>query len=402
MIIVTPQKATRKLTKTHNKRLILKTIYQQGPISRASVARITGLTRPTVSNTVVELIEEGLVIEVGQGPSEGGKPPILLSVLDDSRHLIAVDLLFGGSSLRGAVTDLRGRVVHRLSSPWRRRDGMLPLEPAFDLIDRLIALASRPLLGISIGTPGLMDPQRGLVREAVNLNWQDFPLRDLLAERYNLPVYVANSSQMAALGEYTFGPGGDSSNLIVLKVGWGIGVGIVLNGQLHYGDGSGAGEIGHVVVVENGKRCRCGLYGCLETVASSQAIIERAKMIASGDPGSRLHHFMDGADSLNIDIVLRAFEAGDEALHQAIAEVGYYLGIVTANLIGTLNVQRILITGNMTRFGQPLLESIRQEMKRRALPALVKETQVEMCSLGEDIIIQGAAALLLNHELGLV
>lgn len=402
MAVATIQKATRIQTKTHNKRLILKVIYAQGSISRASIARITRLTRPTVSSTVAELIEEGLVAEIGQGPSEGGKPPILLSVVDDSRQLIGIDLLVAGSEILGAVMDLRGRVKHRLRLPWSKRNGGIPLDPAYELIDGLVNLASSPLLGIGIGTPGLMDPQRGMIREAVNLNWHDLPLRDLLQSRYQLPVYVANSSQTAALGAYTFGYKQRVPNLIVVKVGWGIGLGIVLNGQIYRGDGAGAGEIGHVVVEKNGKPCLCGLRGCLETVASSQAIIERARLIARDDPRSRLHQFAGNPEAVGLDAVLRAFEAGDEAVRQVINNVGCYLGIVMANLIGVLNIQRILITGNVARFGEPLLEAIRQEMKSRVLPKLSNETRLEVSSLGDDMIIQGAAALLLSHELGLV
>ena len=401
-MLFAPQKATRTQTKTHNKRLILKTIYDQGPISRASVARITHLTRPTVSSTVAELIGEGLVGEVGQGPSEGGKPPILLNVVDDSRHLIGVDLWVAGSEMRGGIIDLRGKIIHRFKLPWQKQNGKVTLDSAYQLIDGLINMSTSPLLGIGVGTPGLMDPQRGMVRTAVNLDWHNLPVRDLLEARYNLPVYVANSSQTAALGEYTFGPNQGNPNLIVIKVGWGIGVGIVVNGQLHYGDGSGAGEIGHVVVEENGDLCLCGLRGCLKTVASSTAIIERARQIAQNNPQSKLHDFAATPEDIKFDTVLKAFEAGDEQLRILIEEIGYYLGIVVANLIGILNIQRILITGNVARFGETLLASIRQEMERRALPVLAKSTQVQACSLGDDIIIQGAAALLLSNELGLV
>jgi len=393
------KKATRQQTKAHNSRLILKTIYDEGEVSRADIARVTGLTRTTVSDAVAELIEGGLVAEVGLGPSAGGKPPILLSVVDNARYLIGVDL--AESEFRGAVINLRGEIKHRLSLPIHDCDGDAALALVYELVDELVAIADSPILGVGIGTPGLMDARRGVVRNAVNLDWHDLPLGDLLEERYELPVYIANDSQVAALAECTFGDSKDVSNVVLIKVGRGTGGGIVLNRQLYYGDGFGAGEIGHVTVVEDGELCRCGHYGCLETVTSSQAIVKRAQTIAENDPHSTLHQFATTPEEINTDVVLQAFEAGDEVLQSVIAEVGYYLGVAVANLVGALNVQGIVIAGSVAHFGQALLEPIVQEVRRRSLAALADETRIEITSLGPDIVILGAAALLLTQELGL-
>ena len=393
------KKATRQQTKAHNTRLILKTIYNEGEVSRADIARLTGLTRTTVSDAVAELIKDGLVAEVGLGPSAGGKPPTLLSVVDDSRYLIGIDL--AESEFRGAVINLRGEIKHRLSLPIHDRAGDAALALVYELADELVAIADSPILGIGIGTPGLMDARRGVVRDAVNLDWHNLPLGDLLEERYELPVYIANDSQVAALAECTFGDSENVSNLILIKVGRGTGGGIVLNRQLYYGDGFGAGEIGHVTVVEDGELCRCGHYGCLETVTSNRAIVKRAQAIAKKDPHSTLYRLVATPEEINTDIVLQAFEAGDEALQPVIAEAGHYLGVAVANLVGALNVQRVVIAGSVARFGQALLEPTVQEVRRRSLAALANETRIEITSLGPDIVILGAAALLLTYELGL-
>jgi len=398
MIVV--KKATLAQTKNHNKTLILKTIYSHGQISRADVARFTRLTRPTVSSTVAALMDEGLVAEVGQGPSEGGKPPILLSVVDDARHLIGIDL--ANSEFRGAIINLRGNIVYRLSLPVNDRKGQSALELVYELIDNLIAAAVRPLAGIGLGTPGLLNPDLGVVRQAVNLDWQNLPLRDLLAERYQLPVYIANDSQVAALGEYIFGHRQKLQNLVVIKVGRGVGSGIVIGGQLHFGDEFGAGEIGHVGVVSNGELCRCGNTGCLETVVSSRILINRAKTIMQQNPQSLLHRFAATPADVTTDVILQAFNAGDVELRQVIAEMGRYLGIAVANLVGILNIKNIVIGGSLARFGDTLLEAIRQEMHLRVQPTQASETLVEATHLDTDIVIFGAAALLLTSELALV
>jgi glucokinase-like ROK family protein len=298
------------------------------------------------------------------------------------------------------VTDLRGRILQRETLPVNDRDGQAALELVYELIDRLVVVTASPVLGIGLGSPGFMDAQRGLVRKSVNLDWTDLPLRDLLTARYNLPVYIANDSHVAALGEYTFGSH-HLSNLVVLKVGRGVSAGIVLNGQLHYGDGSAAGEIGHVRVVEEGELCLCGHYGCLETVTSSRAILKRARAVAQQNPQSVLHRFAATPEAITTETVLQAFEAGDEEVRQIISEVGYYLGLAVANLVGVLNVQRILIGGRTARYGEALLEPICQEMRQRSMSLLAEQTTLGLSSLGEDIVIQGAAALLLANELGL-
>ncbi|HXV43023.1 MAG TPA: ROK family protein, partial [Anaerolineae bacterium] len=145
------------------------------------------------------------------------------------------------------------------------------------------------------------------------------------------------------------------------------------------------------MVVEEGERCRCGHFGCLETVASSRAIIRRAQVIAQSNPASLLHQFATTPEVINTSLVLQAFEAGDEALQAVIAEVGCYLGVAVANLVGALNIQCIIIAGSVARFGEALLDSIRREMKQRSMDILADETRVEVSNLGQDIVIQGAA-----------
>jgi N-acetylglucosamine repressor len=393
------KKATRKQTKKHNSRLVLKTIYDVGEISRASIARFTDLTRPTVSAIVAELMDQGLVQEVGRTPSRGGKPATLLSVIDDSRHLIGLDL--ADSQFRGAVVNLRGEIRHRVSIPVHERDGEAALALVHQLLDELIASAGSPILGVGIGTPGLMDAEHGIVRTAVNLDWQDLPLGDMLTARYGIPVYIANDSQVAALGEFTFGQHDDLENLTVLKVGRGIGAGIIIDGELYYGDNHGAGEIGHFKVVDDGELCRCGQFGCLETVSSTRAVVRQARVSAEL-PTSSLHDLIAVPAEITTDVVLEASRAGDAAVEEIVANAGRYLGFAAAGLVSILNIETVVVAGSAVRFGSVLLDPLRQEMQRRSLQPLAQNTCVMASQLGTDIVILGAAALLLDNELGLV
>lgn len=394
-----PTKATHQQTKTYNQQLVLKTIYDGGQISRADLARQTKLTRVTVSEIVAELIKKGLVAEVGRGPSAGGKSPILLSVVDDAYHMIGVDL--ANDEFRGAVVDLRGELLHSASLPMQTRDGEASLDLVYSLIDGLIARSERPLLGIGIGTPGLLDTRRGVVRQAVNLGWNDLPLGDLLQARYELPVYVANDSQVTALAEHIFGAGRGETNLAVIKVGRGVGAGIILNGQLYQGDGFGAGEIGHIAIDPAGDPCRCGNTGCVETIASTLAMARHAQRLASAFPESPLARQASPAGEIAFDALLQAYQAGDPLARQVALQAGSALGLGAAILVGALNVRCILIVGAVVCFGQPWLEAVQEEARRRSLSVLAQETHIAFGELGLNSVILGASALLLTRELGL-
>jgi predicted NBD/HSP70 family sugar kinase len=393
-----PAKATHAQTRQHNHRLVLRTVYDFGPISRADVARTTGLTRTTVSDVVGDLLGDGMVEEVGRGPSSGGKAPILLSIVGDARHVIGLDL--GEGTFAGALVNLRGEIRRVVELPVDGRNGDDALSIVFRLVDELIADAASPPLGIGVGTPGLVDTRTGTIRWAVNLDWQDLPLGGLLTERYGLPANVANDSQAAALAEYTFG--GDPRrlpNLVTIKVGRGIGAGLVLNGSLFQGDGFGAGEIGHVAVVDDGGACHCGRFGCLETVASSGAIAARAAAhaVELGTPLAARSRDRE----LVLDDVIEAFAAGDPAARAAALEAGRYLGQAIAGLIGVLNIGRIVLDGPVTAFGDEWLATIADEARRRSLGLLSRDTEITFGRLGPNVVVLGASALLITRELGL-
>jgi len=393
------QKATRRQSKDHNKGLVLRTVYQAGWISRADVARATTLARPTVSTAVAELIDQGLVTESGLGPSVGGKPPILLRVEDDSRYMIGVDL--AESEFRGALVNLRGAIRRRLSLPIHELDGEAALSVVHRLISELVQASDRPIVGIGIGTPGLMDARRGVVRNAVNLNWRDLPLGDMLETRHRLPVYIANDSQVASLAELTFGNGQNIANLIMVKVGRGIGAGIVLDRRPFYGDDSGAGEIGHIVVESGGRLCRCGNRGCLETLASTRSLVQRAQSMWEDTRPSALRNLVASPDDITTGVLVQAVEAGDEAVRAMVAEAGGYLGQVITPLVAGLNIHHVVIAGSMARFGKALIQPIQEHVNSHSLRTLAENAHVEASQLGQDIVILGAAALLLSQELQL-
>jgi predicted NBD/HSP70 family sugar kinase len=393
------EKATRQHLKGHNSRLVLRAIYDAGEISRAALARLTQLTRTTVSDVVADLIEQGLVQEVGQGPASVGRTPTLLSVEDDARSIVAVDITH--SKIQGALVNLRGAIQRQAQLPLSGQDGRMALELLFPLLDSLLKAASSPVLGIGISSPGLIDTTSGTVRRAVNLDWHNLPLRAMVQERHNLPVYIANDGHMLALAEYMFGQQQSVSPLVMIKVGRGIGAGIMLNGQLLASESFGAGEIGHVVIERNGPRCNCGNFGCLEAIANVAAIVERAQALAQHTPGSLLRQLAPAAEAITIDMIAQACQAGDQSARELIADVGGYLGIAVANLIAALGARRVVVTGRIAPFGQVLRDAIEAQVRQLILPDLAAMTEIEVVAQGPDTVLLGAAALLLTNELGL-
>lgn len=380
-----PTKATHQQTRVHNERLVVRILYDLGPISRAEVARLTGLTRTTVSDVVTTLLDGGVVRETGRGPSSGGKAPIMLAVNDDARLVVGLDL--GEEHFAGSLVNLRGEIRRTVELAVDGRDGDAALALVFELLDRLLNGSTAPLLGIGIGTPGLVDSRMGTIRRAVNLDWRDLPLGSIVAERYGVPVNVANDSQAAALAEYTYAGGDRVPNLIAIRVGRGVGAGLILRGALFQGDGSGAGEIGHVVVEDDGTLCRCGRTGCLETVAGMRAIEARAAA-ATGRPTDLA--------------AIRAAIDADESWALGIADAaGAALGRTIAGLIGALDVQRIVLLGPVTDLGDPWLVAVRREAASRALALLADDIEIGVARPTTNVVIRGASALLVARELGL-
>ena len=384
-------KATHQQTKAHNRDLVLKIIFENDTISRAEIARVTHLTRTTVSDVMVGLIAEGLVEEVGVGFSIGGKSPILLSLVKDSRYMISLDL--AQDQFIGAVVNLRGEIKATESVPVRGRDGEQALVLVYDILDRLIQESWKPLIGIGVGTPGLINTRDGIVVNAVNLDWKNLPLGQLLQTKYKLPAYILNDSQAAAIGEFVYGGSyKEDENLVVINIKHGIGAGILINGRLFQGDGGDAGEIGHVVVQENGLPCRCGKRGCLETVASVRAVVQRATLMSPDIKNSMLSN---GADGITLDSLVVAFQAGDPLARQIVLEAGYFLGASIAYLVGILNIRKFVLTGDMTRFGPEWLAAVQTRMAQFSLSTLAQDTQIEIGKKDVDVCILGASALLL-------
>ncbi len=354
--------------RAHNRSLVLQHLFHGGPTSRADLARATGLTRVTISDLVADLIEEGLVEELGVRPGQRvGKPAILVGMRTTAHQIVSVDLT-DDAVLRGAVLTLAGDIVERRQCAVDGRAGDELIELLLRFTRSLLAAASAPVVGVGVGSPGIVDAA-GTVLEAPNRRWYNVPLAAHLTGRLGLPVHVANDANIAALGEFTFGAASDTA-VLVLTVGEGVGAGIVLDGARVRGHGDAAGELGHVTVVDHGRRCACGRTGCLETVLSVPA----------------LRRAIDGLDRQDSDAHL--------------ASVGRVLGIALAPVVSALNLAEIVVAGPADLLDGALCEAALDTIRERTMPVIGAGLALRMATLDEDVVLAGAAVLVLSGQLG--
>jgi predicted NBD/HSP70 family sugar kinase len=355
--------------RSNNRSLVLQTLLHHGPSSRADLARGTGLTRVTVSDLVGDLLAEELVEELGLRPgSRVGKPATLVGLRADAAHILGIDLSDEMNAI-GAVLDMRGTVLQRRSLSLRGRSGEKAFDRVVELCRELVSLAERPVLGVGVGSPGVVD-SRGVVLQAPNLGWTAMPFAARLSAELALPVHVANDANTAALGEHTFG-GAGGSGVMVIAVGKGVGAGLLLDGALLRGHHFAAGEIGHVVVDPRGRECACGRRGCLETVLAAPAL--RAAL-------EKTHSDKEGDDVL--------------------ASVGRRLGTALVAVVSALDLSEIVLSGPADLLAGPLLDAALGEIRKRTMPVVGDDLVMRLATLGEDVVLAGAAVLVLSGQLG--
>ena len=363
--------------RTHNRSLVLQTLFRRGSMSRADLARESGLTRPTVSGIVQELTADGIVVDLGlREDARVGKPATLVGVRADAFHILALDLS-SAERFVGAVVDLRGTVVHRTTVDIDGASGEAAVALAERLVDELAASTRQPLLGVGVGTPGIVDHD-GVVRTAVHLGWYDLPLAARLSAHAGVPVHVGNDANLAALAVHTYddarrddGRRDEPRSLMVVTIENGVGVGLVLGGALVEGDQFSAGEIGHVTVDEDGDVCACGRRGCLEVALAAPGLHARLLDHDAGSRGAVLH------------------------------EAGRALGIVLAPVVSVLALDEVVLSGPRDLLDGALLRAAAETVRARTLSAVSTGLTMRYAGDDRDLAALGAASLVLSAELGI-
>jgi predicted NBD/HSP70 family sugar kinase len=373
-----------------NRLRVIHALRDEGQISRAEIARRTGLSRSTVSSLVADLQADGLVVERPEPGSaygaQGGRPPILLSF--DASAGAAVGIDFGHSHLRVAVSDLASTILAERKQPLDTdHDAQQGLELAAEMVADALADAGvqrTQVIGAGMGLPGPIEQSQGTVGSSAILpGWIGMAAATEMRRRLDIPVMVDNDANLGALAEAAFGAGRDAGDLIYLKVSSGIGAGLILNGRLYRGSAGLAGELGHVLVDPDGIVCRCGNRGCLETVAATGALVDLLR---------RSH-----GEDLTVEAMLEAARAGDLGCRRVIHDAGRALGQVVATLLNVLNPELLVVGGDLAGAGPLLLDGMRESVGRAALPEAARSAKVVAGVLGDRAQVLGALALVVSE-----
>ena len=381
--------------RAHNAGILLNRVWASTDgVSRADLARQTGLSRSTVSAIVTDLLANGLVEETHVARSRHGRPPIVLAFRDDAFALIGIEM--GASHV---LCNARGQVMFEHRTEWDTEG-----DPAGTLrrIHQYVhearhAAAQRQVVGIGLAVPCPLDStEPGMLSRRILPSWRDICIGEELFQRHQVPVYVDNDANLGALAERWWGSARDTPCATYIKVATGVGSGHIVDGRLFRGSTGIAGEIGHTAVTVNGGHtCRCGLQGCLEAEVGSASIVARTQEgIAAGE-----NTVLRDQPNLTLASVVEAAVHGDPFAQQIIAQAGQYLGVAIANLLNLMNPARVILGGRLAAAGQLLLIPLRRAIRDRALWTSIERADVVLSELGESHIALGAATLVLEAAL---
>ena len=369
---------------------------EEGPVSRSKLPRLIGVSRSKVSMEVQRLSEAGLIAEYGLAESDGGRRSSLLGIPPSAGLVAAVDL--GATSIDVALITLGGEILaHRGESADIKDGPRIILGRVKVRLEELLgeqSAESREVLSVGIGIPGPVEHAAGVLRSPhIMPGWDRFLIQDAFAAEYAAPILVDNDVNVMALGEHWGGVGREVDNMLFVKIGTGIGAGIIADGRLYRGAQGYAGDIGHICVDPNGPVCSCGNKGCLEAMAAAPAIARKAERCAREGLSPTLAGVLAERGKVRADDVGEAASLGDYHALEIIRDCGRLVGRVLATLVSTLNPSLIVIGGGVANIGHSLLAEIRSTVYGRSVPLATRSLPVMLSGLDRLAGITGAGVL---------
>jgi predicted NBD/HSP70 family sugar kinase len=373
---------------------IIKALYFNGTITCAEISRITGASLPNVAKNVNELIEAGYVVEKGFASSNGGRKPLMYSLVAGEIYIVAVAM--DQFLTRMVIVDLHNNFVtdvHEFDLNLYEHPSAIKtlVENIHSLINNS-GIDRGKIRCAGIAMPGFIGVDKGINHSFLKVESQS--LRDCLSEQIGIPVFMDNDSSAIALAELKFGLGRTKKEIMVINIGWGIGLGMIVDGKIFRGFSGFAGEFSHVPLFRNGKVCSCGKRGCLETEASLITI--EAKALASINTGQFTSITVNNNKTSVFNIIAEA-KKGDSLAIKLISDAAYHIGQAIAILIHIMNPEVIVLSGKGIKAGKLWLAPIQQAINEHCIPTLTKDTEVTLSGLGFDSELIGAAALVIEN-----
>lgn len=376
-----------ELMKRINKNIVIKMIMRNDILSRSGIAEQTKLALPTVMRIVDELIEEGLVTEIGKGNSTGGRKPSMISLKKEAMYFIGVEI---AAKVTVVISNLGGEIL----STWREKastfkEPQLMLEAILESVELLIqqsGISRKLIAGIGVGTPGTNFKHSDEIGFSIFKGWEKFNVQNWFQERTEFPVVVENVAKTQTLGELWFGIGKHYKDFIYIFVDQGVGCGIVNNGDIYYGNMHVAGEFGHMIIERKGKLCYCGNRGCLEMYTSTSAIVSTI-----------LEKLDTYENNLDFSKVLERLDNGDDIVKEIITNIGETMGIGLGNLINFYNPQAIILGGEVSRECPLFFESARSAAYQRIFSNAADSTAIHLSGIESNKTCIGSVALIVNE-----
>jgi glucokinase-like ROK family protein len=387
-----------------NKRVLLKLIKQRGQISRSELSKETMLTPPSVTRIVDELVyKDNLAEYIGTGNSNGGRPAMIVKFKNDNNYIIGVDL--GATYIRGGLVDLNAKFISEIQVPTEIDKGFSSIiEKVIKLIKKLESRkeANSKIWGIGIGVAGLVDNKTGIIEESPDFGWSKINLRKELEDKLDLPFFYDNSTRLMALGELKLGAKQNLKNFAVLNIGYGIASGLVIDGSLVKGNAGFAGEFGHIPVdTESNVRCKCGMLGCLEALASGHRIAALGKQAFANNSSEILNKLCNGNSNLiTAEIVAQAAKMGDEACLKIYNDVMEYFCKGIGIISNLLNPEAVYLGGGISLNGDFIFDLV-QSKKSKYMLHTNTNMPILPTTFGEQATTIGAVSLVLRKILNL-
>ncbi|HOV26170.1 MAG TPA: ROK family transcriptional regulator [Pseudobacteroides sp.] len=390
-----------RFLKEFNQTVILDTIRVHKAISRAELSKLTGLSPTAIGSIVSELLEMGYISESGIGESKGGRRPVLLELKPESLYTIGVDMDVNYISL--VLMDITSRIIEEkmLAMP-----KTLVFENVMKVIQKEIkrilkdhSIKTERLMGIGLSVPGMVDSSECKVIFAPNMGWENVDIKGQFPDLKGVNVYLENEAMASAISENWIGTCQGISNFVCVNIKSGIGSGIFIDGKPYRGANGITGEVGHIVVDSNGLKCRCGNYGCLETIASTAHMVEQAKRLVKSGIASKLNDIED-VEEIDAKSIIDCAREGDDVSRNILLESARFLGLAISSIVNLLSPQKIVLGKDFVNYSDIVLDNLKEIVKCKALKQTSKDVEITESKLGERASVLGSAIIPLKVFFG--
>jgi len=384
--------------KSFNKHAALELIrFSAGGLSRTELAEKMGLTRAAVSLIVTDLLKSNVVHQTEIQSAPNGRPPVTIEINPKAGLVGVIDM--GATHISIAVADFTARILQEAEFSFNIKNGpeacLAEANLNFLKLIESLGLSISDLTAVGIGVPGPVITEAGMViAPPIMPGWDHYPIRATLESMWHLPVTLNNDAELGALGEWAYGAGRGEKNIAYIKVGSGIGAGLILNQQIYGGTTGAAGEIGHLTIDENGPLCNCGNHGCLEAFAGGHAIATQGRDLAKSGKRTLLSDLEP--DQITAHEVAEAAKRGDIHAQEILQRAGTFIGIAIAGLINLFNPSIVIIGGGVAQVGDTLTTYIRQAVRERAMRASEQSVRITTAMLGRRSVMIGATVQAIN------